>query len=114
MQFRHRFALVIAAIALFLSHLHFPLPTTFNPAFLIIPAIGLIIMLPLMINELPVILDLVPRPILKLLCFVPSGAAGFWVVKLWLLQDYGIAAIATFLFLILLYGSFTLKDMLSR
>jgi hypothetical protein len=114
MKFHSLRFLLLATVASLVTLFDIPVPEAINSFMLMMPMIAGIIMLPLMLLQLPVMLDSIPRPILKLLCFVPTGAAGFFVVKIWLLQNYPLAAATTLLFCIILYGSFTLKEFISR
>lgn len=60
--------------------------------------------------ELPVILAKVPKELMTLICFIPSGFIGAVAIKFLSEKSFGEFSFMLLLFLIALYGGFAMKD----
>lgn len=74
--------------------------------------IVLIVFIPLMAFELPTLIQSIPRPILKVLCFVPAGAAAFLAIRSFLEGNITADVISVLTCMLFIYGGFTLKSMI--
>ncbi len=78
----------------------------------VVVIVGLIVFIPLLLLELPIIIQSVPKPILKIFCFMPAGAAAFLAVRSFLEGNVSADVISVLTCLLCSYGGFTLKNMI--